>query len=58
VADEGDDVGAGNRAPHQAEIGVGVGGDRRDCRELRPIEAVVEKGGVAARRPGFARGGQ
>ncbi len=58
VADEGDDLGAGDRAPHQAEVGVRVGGDRRDGRELGPVEAVIEKRRLAAGGPGFAGGGQ
>ena len=55
VADEGDDLGAGDRAPHQTEIGVRVRRDRRDGRQLRPVEAVVEKRRLASRGPGFAR---
>ena len=58
VADEADDLGAGDRAPHQTEVGVGVRRDRRDGRQLRPVEAVVEKRRLASRRPGFARRGQ
>ena len=58
VADEGDDLGAGDRAPYQTEIGVRVGRDRRDGRELGPVEAVVEKRRLASRSPGLAGGGQ
>ena len=58
VADEGDDFRAGDGAPHQTEIGVRVRRDRRDGRQLRPAEAVVEKRRLASRSPGFARGGQ
>jgi len=58
VADEGDDLRAGDGAPQQTEIGVRVGGDGRDGRQLGPVEAVVEKRRLAARGPRFAGGGQ
>ena len=58
VADEGDDLRAGDGAPHQTEIGVRLGGEGRDGRQLGPVEAVVEKRRLAARGPRFARGGQ
>jgi hypothetical protein len=58
MADESDDVTAGDGAPDQAEVGVRVGRDSRDGGQLRPVEAVIEPGRLAARRPGLARGGQ
>ena len=58
VADKGDELGAADGAPHQAEIGAGVGRDGRDGRELRPVEAVIEKRRLAAWGPGLAGGGQ
>jgi hypothetical protein len=58
VTDEGDDMRAGDGAPDQAKVGVRVGRDSRDGGQLRPVEAVIEPGRLAARRPGLARGGQ
>ena len=58
VADEADNLGAGDRAPHQTEVGVRVRRNRRDGRQLRPVEAVIEQRCLAARRPGFAGCGQ
>ncbi len=58
VVDEGDDLGAADRAPHQAEVGVGMGRDRGDGRQLGPVEVVVEKRRLASRSPSLAGGGQ
>ena len=58
VADEADDLRAGDGAPHQTEVGVRAGGDRRDGGQLGPVEAVIKKGRLASWCPGLARGGQ
>ena len=58
VTDEGDDLGAGDGAPYQTQVGVRVRGNCRDGRQLRPVEAVIEKRRLASWCPGLARGGQ
>ena len=58
VTDEGDDLGAGDGAPDQTQVGVRVRGDGRDGGQLRPVEAVIEKGRLASRRPSLAGRGQ
>ena len=58
VTDEGDDLGAGDGAPYQTQVGVRVRGDCRDGRQLRPVEAVIEKRRLASRRPSLAGRGQ
>ncbi len=58
MADETNELGTGDGAPDQAKVGVRVGRDGRNGGQLRPVEAVIEQGRLATRRPGLARGGQ
>jgi hypothetical protein len=58
MADESADARAGEGAAHQPKAGVGVPGDGRDGRQLRPIAAAAEQGRLTARGPGPARAGQ
>lgn len=58
VCDEADDFVAGDRAGDQMQVGVWVGRYRGDGRKLRPVEAVAQKGGLPARGPSAAGGGQ
>lgn len=58
VFDETDDFVAGDRAGDQMQVGVWVGRHGGDGRKLRPVEAVAQNGGLPARGPSAAGGGQ
>lgn len=58
VMDKTNHLGAGDAAGNQVEIGMRVGRDGGDRRELGPIEAVAQDRRLSARRPGAAGRGQ
>ena len=58
VVEEADEFGTADRASYQAKIGVRVGCDGRNGRELGPVKTVKENRRLPPRRPGLARRGQ
>ncbi len=54
VAEEADQFGAADRAPHQTEISLRGERHRRNRREFGPVEAVEQERRLAARSPGLA----